>query len=302
MKAFNLFDTDSHNPMVEKRERQSTRLYIISLSVAFAILVFYTILTEETLTYTVQNPSLATYEKLQANYPNTIECSCTRITILYSTFLSFNYTLHQSCSSQFISSAFIEQLALIKESPLYTSDFMQFSVSYFEWLATFCSLSNDNVNNYYQQFKNTLFVNAELLNPISFNSQAQLLVKSLVNHVRSSFTQDITLTREVLGTTQPLSATQNSYSLPIMPSSNEKVQISVEPSGFSECSCVLNPTNCSDEAAFYSYDVVNDSFHLLWSVMGVRVACSPLDSFLQSNLACWYSPVCYETVNDFLVS
>ena len=56
IRMLNLFDSHTNNPITQKHERRTTRLYITFVTIAFIILLSYTVATEETLVYTVVKP------------------------------------------------------------------------------------------------------------------------------------------------------------------------------------------------------------------------------------------------------
>jgi hypothetical protein len=297
----NLFDSNSNNPLKHKHERYTTRLYILFVTIAFVVLLSYTIATKETTVYTIQKPSQDTYEKLYAEYSSTIACTCKNISIPYSYFIIIQASYHQVCSSSFISPGFFAQLAMIREdAPIYPGDFILMGVDYFEWLTTFCALSRLVFSNQLAAFQTELFVNNELLTRDVFEIQANQLADFFISDVQFYFARGITETRELLGFSQPISATSIiRYILPITTTSSGS-QVRIEPLNFfSDCSCLSDPTSCSDDAAFYSYIPMNNSFYPIFKIPGIRIACSPMESLLQSNLACWYSSDCYETVIQY---
>ncbi len=78
----------------------TTRVYLLLLFVNLLILVMFTSLTETTVSVTVLSPSLAIYERLQVDYPNTLSCPCRQITITLEDFLSITPTYHQVSVSE----------------------------------------------------------------------------------------------------------------------------------------------------------------------------------------------------------
>ena len=282
-----------------KRERYTTRLYLLCLCLAFFILFCYTITTEETKVYTIDNPTQQRYEQLFQQHPLTIECTCKEIGISYSKFVTITANYHQVCTSGFISPSFFTQLAMIRQDlPLYPADFMLISVGYFQWLTTFCALSQVVFPTQLLLFQSKLYVNNKLLARDSFQTQTEQLIDSFINDLYLYFYRGIKQTREMVAFSQPLSATNTiTYKLPIKRTSSG-LQIQVQPVPIStDCSCVYDPTRCSKDAAFYSYNINNQSFDPIYKITGLRVACSSMESFLQSTLACWYTSDCYNTVS-----
>lgn len=295
----NLFDSNSNSSIKQRRERHATRLYIVFLTLAFFVLFLYTISTEETEVFTIQNPTQKQYEELYADFGATIDCSCQTIGIPYSQFLNITARYHQICFSPFIYPDFITQLAMIRQdSPFHPGDFMLMSVNYFQWLTAFCALSQLVFPNQLVAFQNRLFVNNKLLPAEAFQVQAEKLVDFFIKDLQYYFARGIKQTREMIAFSQPLSATTTiTYNLPVRQTPLGS-QVIVEPTNFfPNCSCVYNPTECSSDAAFYSYDPLNNQFNLSYQVTGVRIACSAMDSLLQSTLTCWYSSDCYSNVS-----
>jgi hypothetical protein len=99
LKELNLF---ANAETMRKGDRQvlrdqvvSTRVYIILLIITLCILVVSTLLIERTTSTTVSTPSLALYEQLQVDYPDTLSCPCQQVAVSYSTFISIMEVFHQ---------------------------------------------------------------------------------------------------------------------------------------------------------------------------------------------------------------
>lgn len=225
-------------------------------------------------------------------YPYSIQCPCTNIAMPLSKIISIYWTYHQICSSQFASSSFYLQLASIRtNSSLYRADFMLMSTSFFQYINTFCLLSNVVAIQQYQEFGTTLFVNAKLLSPNSFETQVNQLIQSFIYSTSQAFSDALEKLLESTASNQYLSASYVSYNINI----NGNL-VYVDPGHFLGCSCLLNARTCSMPAAFYEYNQNNDSFTPIVFVTGVKLACWPMESFLQSSLTCLYTPECYQTV------
>lgn len=99
IKKVNIY-TEVHDDPPNVRENQiyATRIYLILLILAMTILTGYTALSRQTVIVEMNNPSQFQYERLQALYPNTISCPCSRITISAGSFINITATFHQVCS------------------------------------------------------------------------------------------------------------------------------------------------------------------------------------------------------------
>ena len=278
--------------MVERREQQTTRLYITLLVLILIILLFYITFNKQSNNYTINRPTQTIYENLYMKYADTLECPCTNISITYENFISIHQRYHQICSTGFISPFFIDQLYEFNKTNILRIDFMSMSAGYFQWISSFCILSQIVIYNLYTSFQTQLFVNPKLLSQNIFNKQTDDIIQSFISTVPSTFVRALTEMLKITASAQLLSASYTSFDLRV--TSNGSIQI--DPTGFSNCSCLLDPLTCSTDAGFYSYGLANNTYTLLWTVKGIRVACLPYTSFLQSNLDCWYSIDCYQQV------
>ena len=86
--TMNLFDSDSPDQHIQRRERLATRLYIISLTIIIVFLFVYILFIEHTRTATVRFPSSNLVAQLQKKYPVTLSCPCIQTSMSYFTFLS----------------------------------------------------------------------------------------------------------------------------------------------------------------------------------------------------------------------
>jgi hypothetical protein len=93
----NFFKTDETEICLETRRYQiiSTRLYIILWLISVIFLTIYTGLSLKTSNIVVNSPSITVTNQLELNNYNDFSCPCSKISIPYGTFTSFNYIFHQ---------------------------------------------------------------------------------------------------------------------------------------------------------------------------------------------------------------
>ena len=72
----------------------ATRLYLLLFLAIIITFVLINSLTTKIISLTISEPSLDTYDRLYATYPNTLSCPCKVVTITYSTFMSMEYVRH----------------------------------------------------------------------------------------------------------------------------------------------------------------------------------------------------------------
>ncbi|CAF1292384.1 unnamed protein product [Didymodactylos carnosus] len=151
IKCFNLFASKPPTNDQHDQENQllSTRLFIILFACSLVTLVIYTLSVQRTQTITVKSLTLKKYTKLLKQYPQTLSCPCTQITIPYGQFIKLSPKYHQICSSQFImdqwSQFIIESRPPIDQILL--SDFRYLGPYSFRLLNKFCKLSLEIVEN-----------------------------------------------------------------------------------------------------------------------------------------------------------
>lgn len=292
IKGLNLFNSSSDDPLTVRREQIMSRLYLLILIISCTCLFIYNIFTEQRKIYTVEHPTQTIYELLLSKYPDTIQCPCTRIAIPNQAFISVKVNYHQICFSKFISETFIDQLFAFRDENMYQGDFMRMSGSHFAALRTFCSLSQTIFSRSLANSQANLLVNEKLLSPVDFARDAAKKSQSFIIGAVAAFGSGVDKSLELTTSNQALSVSSMSYKLDVL--SNGDVQ--VNPSGFLNCSCLMNAYTCSEQAGFYSYNSSTNVFTLLSTVMGIQATCLPLLSIMRSNLACWYSADCYEKV------
>ena len=97
----------------------------------------------QTVTVTVPRPSLDDYNTSHALYPNTLKCPCSTMAIPYQKFISLSPTLHQVCSSDFVSECWLSILMSIKHQTR-PNDWGKEASSQFQLLSDLCQLANKN--------------------------------------------------------------------------------------------------------------------------------------------------------------
>ncbi|CAF3140112.1 unnamed protein product [Rotaria sp. Silwood2] len=96
--SLNLYDSRSTDPTTVHHEILSTRLFTFLFGASLAILTIFTSFRPQTTLQNIQSPSIFDYERLLKQYPNTVQCPCTFISIPYETFITIETSFHQVCS------------------------------------------------------------------------------------------------------------------------------------------------------------------------------------------------------------
>ncbi len=151
--ALNLFEK-THRRAVDESElylqRQSTRLYLLLLSLALFILVICTSLTYQQDNNRITISSLKEFERLQnLRGFTTVECPCTKISFDRATFYQAEPIFHQVCSSDLIDTNWLNILFTSYQNQI-PSDINSFTFTgtafaYFQSLRIMCGLTKQAV-------------------------------------------------------------------------------------------------------------------------------------------------------------
>lgn len=184
--GFNLFETDSTEQHTIYIERWSTRVYIGLLFSTMSILLAYNTLTIELQQIQVTNPSLETYLKLQNTYNTDINCPCTRISTLYSSFVQVIPKYHEICFSGFVSEKWINLLFDNTSFTRYAGDFRASSSNQFQVLREVCNLSQTAISSDIETFYNGELTSSYLLR----QSLLEAKIKAIVAAFKASSVQN----------------------------------------------------------------------------------------------------------------
>jgi hypothetical protein len=86
---------EGNTPEKKRQQVLSTRVYIILLTVSLIILVLFVSLSKTTVFITETKPSISTFQRLQAAYPDTLTCPCEHISVPSKAFMSIIPKYHQ---------------------------------------------------------------------------------------------------------------------------------------------------------------------------------------------------------------
>jgi len=169
----NLFESDETDENSLHEQRFSTRFYIIILLLTISILLIISSLRIETDMIAVENPSYSTYVKLVIlDKSNTLKCLCTDISSTYGDFVQMTPFYHQVCSSDLVSSDWINFLFdMIKTQTMYSLVFEKTASYDFQALKELCQSSQSIVNDSILTFYSTQLISGQLLSEEVLNAQ-----------------------------------------------------------------------------------------------------------------------------------
>ncbi|CAF3962316.1 unnamed protein product [Adineta steineri] len=293
--AVNLFPSipPSTNESDLRNQRISTRLFIIALVFSTTILIGYNFLIDVTKVNNINSPNLTQYLDLYSQYPQTLTCPCTDITIKYEEFLQIEYTLHQLCSSTFVTNDWIAYLA---QNHVLTTDyvagFLELGTYMFQALKTFCESSNKTISDSLSQFYFNEYTSLTVISKQLFESQSQILMDQFKSSTKYTFLSLLQTLRDTTQANTPMSAVQSAYVF-VLPDIDDIV---TQGEAEYQCSCDLTP-QCTQPLQMYDYN-----FAIQFSIPGLRLGCFVIEGVLQSTLECFYNQTCLNKVQSYIIS
>ncbi|CAF1042277.1 unnamed protein product [Adineta steineri] len=276
--------------------RLSTRLYIVLLIIAIVILSLYTIIQPQILTKSFPQPSFKTYNDLLIHHSSTLQCSCSSISSTYNQFINIEPMFHQICSSSFISDewrAYITKDLVSDLSTYNIQDYRRFITPHLQFLSGLCDLSIQSVNDSINQFLSSTLVTVELLSETRFRTQIDLLIQQSKLNAPITFTRLLSLIRTINHGNAIVSSYGTNFEF-IDPwkDSYPSMAITHAITYDNECSCALI-SNCTTQANF-----INENSLEMLPIKGLKIGCTPSESFLSSTLECFYNLSCIHFLEE----
>jgi len=293
LSTLNLFDSESKNETTIKYERMSTRVYIPLLYICLYFIIIFICSSKETLTIQVAKPSQTDYEQLLSSYSTTLQCPNEQISVSYKEFVHIQTSFHQVCSSDFVT--YIWQICLYTDGDYFyreRADIRQRGASYFVFLQLLCELSQTTLNNANEKFLSDTFISGQMISEDDFRSQ----IETTFNRFKTVTSDKFSIILKLISEITEGNALVSSYSLnwfwalknssiPTIPT--QAVQM---PNG---CSCGTRSDCLQTGGFYYPFSDV-----LQVSIPGWNIACSSVETLLQSTFECFYNQTCV----DFILS
>ncbi len=145
-----------------------------------------------------------------------------------------------------------------------------------------------------QQFLSSLFVTAELLSETNFNASLDSIIKQSKSNVSRTFTRLLFLVRNTNHANALISnyGTNFEYIFPWSTLSNTYAATKAMVYD-GNCSCGSDP-NCTTQASFISQDSKVNA-----SIKGMKMGCTPSESFRASTLECFYNQSCINLILQY---
>jgi hypothetical protein len=296
LRDFNLFPSipPSNNQQDLRAQRLSTRIFIVSLSLSLTILLIYTSAVDVTKTVTVQAPDFNRYQQLYQQHQQALVCPCKQISINYNTFLNITYSLHQVCSSYYVTD---EWISIFIENPnfqyLAAKDFLLTGTQTFQALKALCSLVEQTISISLVQFYATGYVSAVVIPTDLFRSQFETFIQQFISSTTNSFLSSLSLIRDTTQANALLSGYQKNYVF--RRNSRTIYFVATSVTYDAGCTCALSPV-CTTQSVIYGPDYLTAE----WPVSGFYTGCFAMESLRRSNLGCLYDHICLDQLKSLM--
>ncbi|CAF1636191.1 unnamed protein product [Adineta ricciae] len=300
----NIFDTYTRDANVLYRQRMATRVYFVCLFISIIILGFYTLFSVEIKSISMSFPSQDTFTDLYAKHRDSLKCECSQLSISYSEFIQITPSMHQLCSSEFISPTWYNQFFQQNLSLSYYSNvYDPIWPLYFPLLQSFCFLINRTITDSLNEFAATSFINNEILPRWQFDQQAQILIDTFTNSTVSEFTRMFALIRNATAASQFVIVPNSNGQFTVRSDGQIIIHINnwaifdFNNPGSSVLSCTCNSDTSDCVQTQRIYDNSSASFYYL---TGLYIGCLTMDGLMVSTLECWFDSICFNKIRRWL--
>ena len=265
----------------QRREQIANRIRLVIFLVLVCVFYLISFVPSRVLTVSVNKPSLSVYEDLLRTQPQSLQCSCSKISFNYETFLSIDFRSHAICSSPFVSDDWI--LFTYRQNVPFLRfdrfDFRRTAVGQYQLLSSFCALSRKYVQDAILQLNTTAFTDTQLVSSDEFHRRIQTLFETFKRNAPQTFLTVFNTIREITETNMLNTVYSSDWrAINVYPRAFSYVY--KEPIVYGTCSCATS-TRCTQPSG------------------SMRVGCYPLEALLQSNLRCFYDQSCIDPSGTF---
>ena len=295
LRDFNLFPSipPSTDPHQLKNQIISTRLFIVLLIFSLTIFIEYISLVTITKSITVESPPVAKYSELYDKYSTTLACPCTKISIGYDKILYINYTLHEVCSSYFISDAwrnnFLKDIYI--DLGLIIRDFRFTGMYTFQALKGFCDLSEEKISKNLIRYYSTQYVTSSVTPSETLQTEMEAITRQFKSLTIANFLLSLSTNQGITRGNILYSAALTNFLLWYGTGGIAQV----EDVFYLNQSCDASATSVEHAQI---YETANTS--IIFTVPGFYTGCYPIEALLQSTLQCFYDESCIQQLQMYL--
>jgi hypothetical protein len=270
----------------------ATRIYFSLLITVTIIVLIFTAISRQTQSYTILAPSQLTFETIYEQYnKDSLSCPCSQSSIEYSTFLSLSTRYHQVCSSDFILSDWWNLIASRGTEPFLLFDQPLLS-NHFRMLSSFCTLSQQTVNNSINSLISNTFVSIQAISRSSFDNQIQSIIDLLIHQTPIEFFHTLEYIIDTFRSNQLEHLFLSSWMLNYTTASENHI-VATNPLSYNNNTCICATSMSSTCFWPMTFQLFNTTNIILPGLVG---GCLPVDGLSQSTLECLFDSVCINTL------
>lgn len=289
----NLYPSETEDKKTIRQERLATRLLISLLILSLISITLISGLIIRTIHVTEQSPSSARFRWLVQHYPQTLQCPCSRVGISFDEFVSIATRFHQVCSSQLISSSWIQALfdQALRNGTII--DNLNAIMSFF-WqnMADYCQTGVNIWSNVLTRFHATPIFSPQALSENVLRVEAQQTIENQIQSAKTTISRNLFAIQKTIAGNQFVSALGTNFYLGYLSQyRNSWTAPKMLSKRFSNCSCT-NIDGCPQSVLVN----LNASQRTL-KIPGLVIDCYPVDGVLQSTLECYYDQNCFEILH-----
>jgi hypothetical protein len=254
----NLFSDDPFWTSALNHSEQilSTRLFILLLILSLLIIIVYVSLVIRTHHVTLEQFSLADFERHEVLYPTTINVRCTHISNSYRKFIYLSPKFHQVCSSSFVKKKWISSLFLPNATSHHILDFRRFTFAQFRALALLCRTARRAIYDAYQTFNSTHLITNHVLSRTHFTEISSFTTNNLQQIIIAKEKQMARMVSMAIALNGILSALGTNYYIHLQPNSRKYIifngtYLKENQMLESICDCRLKENQCSYPAGVF---------------------------------------------------
>ncbi|CAF0815388.1 unnamed protein product [Adineta steineri] len=292
--------TPNVDPITAKRlGRWATRLYIALFIGGLCVLTVYTLIQPKMMTKTFDKPSFNVYNDLKKLYGDELKCPCSVIASVYSRFMEIKPIFHKICLSPFASEQWRINLTagLVANLSIYTQrDYRRFLSAHLQFLRGLCELSMNATYNSVNQFLTSLLVTSELLSEINFHQKLESLIEQSKSNAPTTFRRLLFLIRTINHGNAFMSTYGTNFEYIVPKNKSGRFYAPTRALIYDDgCSCGLC-SNCTIQANFITF---NSSEIISIPIKGLKIGCTPSESFRASTLECFYDRSCINLIHQY---
>ncbi|CAF1371606.1 unnamed protein product [Adineta ricciae] len=307
-------DNVQNSTIVIKHQKYKTWLYVILLTLCLYILFYVNLIKTEPKIIVIPDITFDLYKKLYDKHNEKLLCPCSKTIISYENITLNDVIIHEICSSIFVDPIWINGLYFHNASQYGVWDFRTTAYSQFEFLSSFCSLSNEIISKILNDSDQNELVSLHLLSEQEVQKQIDGRIKNLKNNAAFQIMTFLNYARNISDRHYFVSALNTNliiltrclrenylifqgYIIGILKGDNGAGLKCSDTTLMIDATLSSLPYDKLDEDNYRRADMSpmpNSS-----SVTGFFVACTPIEAILKSTLYCLYKVECLQLLLDY---